>query len=332
MLIQLPLSEAMDWFRQLPSKRQIASLSPDYVVADAERDPSLSPLFLGYQEGDAFWLHGVHQGKILDTGCWDFQSPYGYGGPVTNCDDHSFLCRAWSAYTEWCKHNNILVEFVRLHPLASGWQPYLGEIRDDRQTVVIPLGINDITANYSMRCLRSIKKAMSAEPEIALLPNREIQNAFPVFYRQGMAALGADAFYLFSDKYFDALAGLNNAQLMVARVGGEWLSAAIFLNGADTVEYHLGVSSPMGKRVSMSTLIHHKIACLGKARGASSYYLGGGTDRTKDNPLLTFKSGFSSVRSSFRYGFCIYRPELYKSLKHAYLNSGGKSDRVLFYR
>jgi hypothetical protein len=332
MILRLSPSESQEWFHRLPLARQISTLSPAYVVADAARDVSLTPLFLGYREDNFFWLHGVHCGRVEQVDCLDFQSAYGYGGPLSNCDDEAFLSRAWTAYSEWCENNQILAEFVRLHPLAIGWQRYMGTVREDRSTVVVPLEVDDISINYSRRCKRSIQKAERGNLESGILPNEEIAKGFPAFYRQGMEDLQADSFYFFSDHYFNQLAKLSNAKLIVARKGSEWVSAAIILIGAEVVEYHLGASSPYGKQLAASSLIHHEIACYAKANGARFYYLGGGTDGSPENSLFVFKSGFSQSRLPFRYGFSIHRPEVYATFKESFERSHGKKPRVLFYR
>src|SRR3569833_2447831 len=118
----------------MPAERRIATLSPDFVVADSLRDDDLVPCFFGYREENALWLHGVHRSLIPGMpGMFDHQSPYGYGGPISNVNTPDFLARAWSAYMETCRAEQVLAEFVRLHPMVDT-QFYGGIVREDRNT------------------------------------------------------------------------------------------------------------------------------------------------------------------------------------------------------
>lgn len=328
---RLSLEEARAWFQKLSPARRIATLSPDYVVADAVRDTELEPLLLGYREGDAFWMHGVHRGWVEKAGCWDFQSPYGYGGPVTNAVDQGFLDRAWNAYREWCRDNNVMVEFVRLHPLASGWQSYGGEIRDDRQTVVVPLA-GDIRAGYEIRCRTAVRKAERAGLRVEIRPSVEIATRFAAYYRQGMQRIGADVFYLFNDDYFEALGALSDIALLVCMRDEEWLSAGLFFSGGNAMEYHLSATSAAGRKLSATNLLIDAAIQYAMQDGMERLYLGGGSDGREDNPLLFFKAGFSSGRAPFRFGFCIHQAEAYRRLKEASEKASQHSGRVLFYR
>ena len=323
---------ASSWFEELPENRRIPTLSPEYVVADAARDTDIEAVFLGYREGDDFWLYGVHRRWVPEVSLWDIQSPYGYGGPVSNTNNLDFIIRAWDSYKKWCKQNGIMVEFVRLHPLANQWQHYQGEVCANRTAVVTLLKGDDVGADYSSRCKRSIKKAGKASADILVLPNSDIVDKFSNFYRQGMKTLEADEFYLFSDEYFLALSKMRSVNLIVSAIDGEWCSAAIFLCGPKNAEYHLGVSSALGKKYAMSALLHHKIAIIAKTLGNESYYLGGGTDAATDNSLLLFKSGFSPYKLTFHYGYYVHDMDSYSKLKDAKLKSGSNTSRVIFYR
>lgn len=325
-------NEARHWYDSLPVERKIETLSPDYVLADAVRDNSLVPIFLGYREGENFWLHGVHKGKVLDTKFFDFQSPYGYGGPISNNSDEDFLRRAWDKYVDWCTTHSILAEFVRLHPLAKEWQPYGGEVCSDRKTVVIPLSNGDFRSKYELRCRTSVRKARKAGVLVKALPTAEIATRFAGFYRQGMIDIGASEFYQFNDDYFNSLASLPGVTLLVCLQDGNWLAAGLFLNGGLSVEYHLSATNAIGRKLSATNLLIDAAAEIGAGLGKSCLYLGGGTNGDPENPLLFFKSGFSNQRIDFSYGFNVFLKEEYDRLKKSHLGSGFDSRMVLFYR
>ncbi len=332
MIETLAPEAAQAWFASLPPDRRIATLAPNYVVADAAREGGLTPCFAGYREGASFWLHGSLRGRVPGSAAWDLQSAYGYGGPVCNDDAADFLARAWAAYGTWARAQDILVEFVRLHPLAEGWQPYPGQVREDRATVFISLARPDFRAGYQVRCRTAVRKAGKAGLTVVEPPVSAIATHFPEFYREGMRQIDAEPFYLFGDAYFAGLASLPGIRLLACVRDGEWLAAGLFLLGGDSLEYHLSASLAAGRQLAAGNLLIDAAAALGQAAGATRLYLGGGTDSRPDNPLLFFKNGFSKERLMYRWGFQVHQPALYARLQEQYRATGRDTRRVLFYR
>lgn len=331
MIRTLTLDEARAWFERLPLERQLATLSPDYVAIDAKRDSALHPTFIGYQTGTDIWLHGTHRSQPPNLDVVDQQSPYGYGGPVSNTDKSDFLAATWSAYQKKCAAEGVLADFVRLHPVADGWQSYGGIIVADRDTVFIDTA-GDFQAGYSGRCRTSIRKAERAGLIVREEGRELISDQFAKFYRDGMRAIGADAFYLFNDRYFAAMKDWDRAHLLVCERDGVWLSAGLFLFGGDVMEYHLSATTEDGRVLGATNLLLHRAAQLAHNAGLSGLYLGGGTDKSPLNPLLFFKKGFSDQLMCFRIGFTALQKRLYEELKVQYERQGLPTSRMLFYR
>jgi hypothetical protein len=320
--------EASGYFARLPPARRIATLSPAYVAADAVRDPLLKPVFLLYEDARGFWLHGAHLAAIPDAAYFDLQSAYGYGGPVADCDDPAFRADAWRACEQTCTERGIVVEFVRLHPLAS-WQAYPGTLVSDRQVVTIDMRSDAWRASYEIRCRNAIRKARKAGVEVVEHPLQDVAGRFADYYRDGMHRIGAASFYLFSDKYFQAMSEVPGLRLLACVLGGEWLAAGLFLTGGDCIEYHLSATSERGRKLSATNLLIDAAAQMTLDQGLSTVYLGGGTDASPDNALLRFKASFSPLRLTYCYGYAIHDPASYAMLRTRASYDGS---RVLFYR
>jgi hypothetical protein len=321
-------AEASEHFARLPRARRITALSPAYVAADAKRDPLLEPAFLLYEDARGFWLHGAHLAAIPDTRHFDLQSAYGYGGPVADCDDPAFRAKAWRACEQACRERNIVVEFVRLHPLAL-WQAYPGTVVPDRQTVAIDVRSGAWRASYEIRCRTAIRKAMKFGVEVVEHPVQDVTGRFADFYRDGMQRIGATGFYLFSDEYFQALSEIPGLRLLACILEGEWVAAGLFLTGGDCIEYHLSATSERGRQLSATNLLIDATAQLASNESLSTVYLGGGTDASADNALLRFKASFSPTRLTYHYGYAIHDPVCYSSLR---TRANYEGSRVLFYR
>jgi hypothetical protein len=324
--------EAMRWHDALPAQRRIATLSPAYVLADARRDASLEPVFFGYREGDAFWLHGVQRAAIPAIGGVDQQSPYGYGGPAANTSDAPFLERAWECYRAACREEGVLAEFVRLHPMAIDDWMYGGVVREDRQTVTIDLRVTDLRASFTGRCRTSLRKAQASGVTAAVASRELITGRFSDFYREAMQAIGATDFYLFGDEFFRGLQGWDKAELLVCQREGRWLSAGLFLTDGELMEYHLSATNDEGRKLGATNVLLDAAAQLARSRGCSHLYLGGGTSAAPDNALLKFKGSFSAQRRPFRIGFTAFQEDRYNELRTQYASAGKAVNRFLFYR
>jgi len=331
---EISLSDATGLYESLPAERRIATLAPAYVVADAGRDPCLHPVFVARRSGADFWLHAVHRARIPGETSSDFQSAYGYGGPVSSPGFRLSPAEIWREYAAWCRTHGVVAEFVRLHPMASEWQVYGGEVHEDRATVVMDVSVPDIRAGYEVRSRTAVRKAEKFGLEVVAFPSSEIGSRFASFYREGMARLGADDFYLFGDEYFSRLAGLNGIRLLVCRRIGddEWMSAGLFLAGALTLEYHLSATTEEGRACAATNLLIDAAARVARESGLHWLYLGGGTDRDPSNALLRFKAGFSRLRKTFRVGRAIHDMDLYADIATRMNIQITASTRVLFYR
>jgi hypothetical protein len=331
--MKIDLRTAQALYADLPRDLQLATLSPDYVEADASRARDLESVYWCYQEGDSFWYHGFHLSPLPDVDGFDIQSPYGYGGPLANSSDEEFLTRAWAAYASAARAQKVAAEFVRLHPLANNGRFYRGRIADDRDTVWMDLETDAIPSGYQTRVRTAVRKAAGAGLRVSWGRNSEIAGEFARFYREGMSALSASSFYFFDDRYFEELANIGSLRLAICTLDGTWLSAALFLMGAECVEYHLAASSPEGKRLNASNLLLHETAEACKAMGYRKLYLGGGTDSRADNSLLFFKSGFSKKRETFQVGWIIHDATVYSELQTRWRHRlEANPNKVMFYR
>jgi len=130
--LSISIGSTRQVFARLDPALQAPSLHPDYVCADALRDPNLRPDFFVFQDGGEVCYHSVHLSQAPGTELYDAQSHYGYGGPVASTPHEAFLSEAWSAYRTWYKERRVLAEFIRFHPLLENWRFYEGEVIDNR--------------------------------------------------------------------------------------------------------------------------------------------------------------------------------------------------------
>jgi hypothetical protein len=331
--MEVSYETALKTFARLNEETKAPSLHPWYVIADARRSADLKPTFFVFEEDEACFYHGFHVAKVTGTDFKDIQSPYGYGGPAASSDDAAFLGRAWAAYVLWCKKNNVLVEFIRFHPLLENWRYYQGEIIPDRQTVWIDLDSAELLMTYSVRVRTAIRKATKEGLRVKWVEAQKFMEIFPQMYKSVMTELKADEIYYFNQDYFSKLLFWENAHFAVCLLADEPVASAIFLAEQAIMEYHLSASTIIGKKLAATNLILHEATLLGKKLGCRALHMGGGTDNNADNALLFFKAGFSKNRGLFKIGKQVHQDEAYTVLKKEWQKKNGdNSNRILFYR
>jgi hypothetical protein len=325
------VARAQQVFDELPEELRVASLSPAYVVADTARDPSLQPLFLLWRRGAATLMHAVHEARIPGEDACDWQSPYNYGGPLATALDGAQLAAGWAAFEEVARRRGAIAEFVRFHPVLANHRSYPGIVQQDRPVVLVDLTVSDLLGSYSGRARTAVRKALNNGLQSSWISNQHAQAVFPDFYREAMRRICADDSYFFPDGYFERLLALRSARVLAVQRDSELLAMGVFLFAQRIVEYHLSATSPAGRSVGATNLLVHGAAQAAQESGSVGLYLGGGTDRRPDNPLLLFKRSFGPAELHFRFGSRIYAESSYAALQGR-LPELARSGRVLFYR
>jgi hypothetical protein len=324
-------ARAQEVFDELPEESRLASLSPEYVVADAARDPSLNPLFLLWRGEAATLMHAVHEASIPGEAARDWQSPYNYGGPLATVPDRAQLSAGWSAFAEVARQRRVIAEFVRFHPVLGNHQGYAGVVQADRPVVLVNLNVTDLLASYSGRARTAIRKALNNGLQVSWLSRHDAARLFPSFYRAEMHRIGANDFYFFPDSYFERLLALGCARVLAVQRDAQPLAMGVFLFARRIVEYHLSATSPAGRGVGATNLLVHGAAQAARENGSIGLYLGGGTDASPDNPLLVFKRSFGGAQLRFHFGSQVYAAAAYAELQGR-LPELARRGRVLFYR
>jgi len=227
----------------------------------------------------------------------DLITPYGYGGPVTAGTDPP-VAQFAGAYDEWCRACSAVSTFALFHPLYANQQLDLGfQIEPLAGTIAWELAPGvDLLAAMHRHHRRMVRRALSAGAEVRVVAcTRGDVNALTEFrrlYTETMQRARADAFYLFGDAYWSALAdGVPMVSVEVWQ-GSEQLAGALGLTGTPWLHYHLGASSEPGRNLGASHLALYALARWGQEQGYSHLHLGGGVGGRRDS-LFLYKQRFA---------------------------------------
>jgi serine/alanine adding enzyme len=253
----------------------------------------------------------------------DVSTAYGFGGPLVykRGGDEDAVDTFRLAFDHWCKHENVVSEFVRFHPLLEthmSMNRYM-ECVSTNTTVWCQIdrsqGERLATLNAATR--RNVRKALANGLTFKVERTAGAYERFAELYRQTMKRRGALPYYFFSDDYFRGfreLLGDAQALLSVSK-GEEMIAGALFMRSPDFIHYHLGGSDPGFLELRPNNLLFFEAMQWGYTLGATALHLGGGY--RPDDGLFRFKAGFSPLRARFWVGRAVHDEEAYTRARQA---------------
>lgn len=286
-----------------------------------------------YEENNNIFLFPYLKREIKthNTICYDFTNGYGYGGPIANSNDRSFINNAYNRFHLTMQKNKFIAGFVRFSPILNNWE-YVNdrcEISYDRNTIAVDLTLTkeDIWENHIHSKHRNvIRKA--EQLGLSYIVDNELTylDAFREIYQETMLKVNADSFYMFDNKYYlkakESLAGKLFLGLVLK--SDIVIASAMFFVNPPYGHYHLaGSKLDYLSFYPNNFLVYHTILYM-KSLGLKLLHLGGGNDVSESDTLYKFKKRFSQLQLRCYIGKLIFNKEKYdeicKSWSRAYPN------------
>ena len=200
-----------------------------------------------YQNNDSVLLFPFLRREFQFKGntYFDFETAYGYGGPISNDHSDTFMTAALQAMSEKASSENYVCGFVRFHPLLENWDCFEkstgGLAIMDRKTIAIDLtgGIESTWMNEIHTKNRNvIKKGEKNGLEFIVDEDFAYLTEFEELYNSTMDKLEADGFYYFDPGYYDQLKNtIQNRFLGIVKHEGKVVAGVIFF----CFSFHTGI-------------------------------------------------------------------------------------------
>lgn len=308
------------WLMKFPLELQDVYFTEEYVRLYAN-DSQKAVCYI-YEEGDSFMIFPflLRPFEYQNEQYFDFETAYGYGGPLVNVQDEEFSKVALMAFMEECKNKNVIAGFVRFCPWLKNFKICSGEFKVflDRHTVAMNLSqsIDDVWMKEIHTKNRNvIKKAgkdglvFMADYDFKFLPD------FVRLYNETMDKLHASEFYYFDyDYYHNLIDNIPNKFLGVTLYQGKVICAAIFIYQGIYGHYHLSGSDRNYLHFNPNNFLLWNAAKELQNQGVKLFHLGGGTTSDENDSLLGFKQKFSKSLYDFYLGKIIFNETLYNNI------------------
>jgi hypothetical protein len=306
---------------ELPETLQDLYYLPNYLKMHRFIKGTQGLLFK-YVNDHSIWLYpfllqpiNMPNGDIY----YDIETAYGYGGPITNNTDKTFLSNAHGAFSKWCIKNSVIAEFIRFHPLLNNknWCSSDIVVEFDRETVSVNLMLFDINnppVNGKVRNM--LKRAYRENIKVAIFDPDIHFNQFIDLYKKTMNRINANSFYYFNNEYFSNLLELikDHGTLIGATLNNEWMGGALFINHGNILHYHLSATNPDNRIPGITNAMILKGIEVGKASECDILHLGGGNSNDPKDSLFSFKKKMGNQVHKHYIGKRIHNYSIYKEL------------------
>ena len=249
---------------------------------------------------------------------YDWSTPYGYGGPLTDNFDKKEISDFFSLLNDYCKSNYIVAQFIRFHPLLQNQKIFEGfcDIRKLKNTVYIDTsGRDNIFTNMDSKNRNMVNKAQKNGIEIVIDDSKNAKLAFVEMYIRTMRRNNASEYYYFSQMFFDDMFSklADYLTLFCAMFEEKMICSAIIMNCNHSLHYHLSASEREYMHLAPNNLLLYTAACWGAENGYTRFHLGGGVGI--EDGLLSFKKTFNKKGLiDFYIGRNVFCEEIFRKL------------------
>lgn len=254
--------------------------------------------------------------------CFDIESAYGYGGPLSTSREPEFLKRAWQDFFEYAASAKIIAGFLRFHSLLRN--EALAQAADvpgvQFSNTVVTLTLNKskdaIIKDYSENTRTRVRKAERLGVAVTKGETSAFIKRFQGLYYKTMDQLNAREDYYFSDGYFAAIGTelKGSFKVYLAQVNGEDIGGALVLFSKDYISYHLSANLKEARAFEPATLLRHSVIMDALESSKQAILFGGGKTADPKDSLFVFKKGFSKETAEFYVGKLVFDRERYKAV------------------
>ena len=321
----------------IPPENKTVYFTEEYVSA-YQSEKIRSEAFI-YQENEScFILPYLRQAFVLNKEeLWDFETPYGYGGGISNTTNSLFLTNAWKSFNQYAQESKCIAGFIRFDPMiknnelakSSSFSSFF-----DRHTVAIDLTLTDediFLKEIHSKHRNVIRKAEKNNLEFVVDTELKYLSDFVDIYTETMSRLGADEFFDFGENHYKKLMnGLQgNSFFSVVLLNDEVISIAIIMLDELYGHYHLAGSKLEYLKYSPNNFLLFKTAIYLKSLGKVAFHIGGGTSSDESNSLFKFKKRFSKSLQRFYIGKKVFCESEYNEICNNWANENPEKAETL---
>lgn len=245
-------------------------------------------------------VHTLNQGMYFDI-----ITPFDYGGYSFTCKE--IIPHFFEAFSEYCKKENIVSEFIRFCPTYDFDFDVINEYIDlykVNDLIYIDLA-TDFWNGYSRGRKSNINQIKKKAYSVQCIE----MNDFYFLYKETMMRNQAHSYFYFDEISLQKLVDEKFARIFGIYVDKMLVSSMIILDETDISYYFLGATSNSLLSSHANALLFHEVALMLQKEGQKKFFLGGGRVGVYD-----FKQRFSKKTLPYFIGKKVYNESVYNEL------------------
>jgi len=318
-----PINNKTLWNKALSSfkKNKNYDFYHEYDYCNLYSDINSKIEFFYFENGKDKFFFPYLKRKINKSNFYDFETPYGYGGPLSNSHSKKFINLALNEFKKKSEKNNIVAGIIRFNPFFS----FLEIIESPEVKILYKTKI------VIMKCEKSYEEIKNEFPKDVIVRLKKSENQkiyyetsnskkrlknFESIYLERMKNLEADQEYYFSNDFFEKFSFLNESNWKVFSVFKEdkFIGGALVLFTKNNCNIHLSSSLKEYFKYSPNIVIRNAIIKFCHSNNIKIINFGGGRTNKPEDSLLNFKKKFSNETENYYLGGIIVNEQKYKEL------------------
>jgi len=310
------VSSREDWDKALSGFSDISVLaSSRYMLAAAPLEKGGTALLAVYDHDDIRLCHPFVRRSIPDSdNRYDLISVFDFGGfwimGGTATSRKEAVAEFEAAFGDWCVNNDIVCEFVRIHPFASFdtqlLTTYEVELFCENVTVDLSAGYEAIFDGYSNSRQKQVRQGRDKYGLIA----EEKFNAklFIEVFHDNLRRINSSGFYFFPQAFIEQVKSFS--KMFFARTPeGDICAAHLYIQDGPVVFAYLCHGVADYHQLRPNDFLYDYALHRFSQSGYKNLHFGGGADS-----LLAYKQSFSPGRVKYRIARRIFNDPVYNEL------------------
>lgn len=286
----------------------------NYIKNFLKKD-SIIKGFIYKEDNKSFFLPIIISKIPNEKKIYDFETVYGYSGPLVNNDSISFINKALEKFFVELKKNRIIAGLIRFHPFISNHKHIIEnekiKILLAKKIVYMDRRIDDI--NLSKNAVRNIKKSIKHDIKFDSKSTKSNIKHFYTLYNSLMKKKLAEEMYNFDEEYFLNIFRNNKDKIFIklAIIENKVLGGIIFSVYNNYLNILLSATSDEGLKIGVAYSLRNEVI---NSYNNKIINFGGGISNRDDDALFVYKKNFSKKTKNFYIGKIITDEKIYYSL------------------
>jgi hypothetical protein len=289
----------------------------DYCSLYLDKNSELC-LFYNQDKDQKFFFPFIKK-KILNTPYFDFESPYGYSGPLVNTEDKIFIESSLKIFIEESKKRNIIAGIIRSNPFYNNFikcNSSTINILKSSPIVYLKNNVKNIKQYYSNNLTSKIKKGKKEGVKVLVGNSLDDVKCFYNIYSKLMLSKDADKEYFFSEDYFSKIFSIDKSKwkIFIVSLNNNPIGGGIVFENSNFFNIHLTASLIDYRNFHPNEILRDFIIERFSISASKIINFGGGKTGSLDDSLLKFKLKFSELTTNYNIYGLVVAPNIYTQM------------------